>query len=156
MLRAKASLSWCSLYFYHTSFIYSNGPPISHNIHENHKAERVQTFFTFSVLIYNSSLLFFSFFCFCSRPWTVQAVLLQNDKYLKLALCISLCYKQRSSLWLCNPGCASEQAQPFVQFEDVNRIFIPHIFYVDGVWTNQIFILAVLYETKLVLRHINF
>lgn len=62
MLRAKASLSWCSLYFYHTSFIYSNGPPISHNIHENHKAERVQTFFTFSVLIYNSSLLFFSFF----------------------------------------------------------------------------------------------
>lgn len=50
----------------------------------------------------------------------------------------------------------SEQAQPFVQFEEVNRIFIPRIFYVDGVRTNQIFILSVLCETKLVFRHINF
>lgn len=154
--QGKPSLSWCSLYFHRTSFIYSNGPTISHYIHENHQAERVQTFFKSSVLIYNSSLHFFFFFCFCSRPWTVLAVVLQNDKYLKLALWISLWYKQRSFLWLCNPGLATEQAQPFVQFKDVNRIFIPHIFYVDGVWTNQIFILSVLCETKLVFRHINF
>lgn len=155
MLRGKASLSWCSLYFHHTSFIYSNGPPISHYIHENHKAERVQTFFAFSVLIYNSSLLFFFFFasvvdhelskqCYCKMINTWSCImyqpLLQTEEFSVAVQCRA---------W-------SEQAQPFVQFEDVNRIFIPHIFYVDGVWTNQIFILSVLYETKPVLRHINF
>lgn len=49
-----------SSYTVEPSFIYSNEPTISRYIHENHKAERVQTFSKFSVLIYNASLHFFA------------------------------------------------------------------------------------------------
>lgn len=155
MLRGKNSLFWCSLYsiIHHLSIQMAHPSLIIFMKIIKQREFRLFLHFLFSFITPAS---FFFFFCFCSRPWTVLAVLLQNDKYLKLALCISLCYKQRSSLWLCKPVLATEQAQPFVQFKDVNRIFIPHIFYVDGVWTNQIFILSVLYETKLVFRHINF
>lgn len=97
-----------------------------------------------------------SIFCFYGRPWTVLGMVLQSDKYLNLALCITVCYKQNSFLWLQNTLLAIQQIWSFVQFKAVNRIFILHIFYVYGVWTNQIFILSVPYETKLVFRHINF
>lgn len=61
--RKKLSLlmhSILSSYTVEPSFIYSNEPTISRYIHENHKAERVQTFSKFSVLIYNASLHFFA------------------------------------------------------------------------------------------------
>lgn len=104
-LEEKTSLSWFSQYFHHTSFISSNGPPISHYIHENHKRRESSDLFFSPHFLFSFIQLQPPFlFCFCSRPWTVLAVVLQNDKYSRLALCISLCYKHRSSLWLYNPG----------------------------------------------------